>query len=370
MSLNLTTLLQDYNGSAISVAGHAEWGFIIQEYFIAYPTTWALNDTTALGASFFGDDAGRQMFLKANFHHVRAAAGSDELALFIALYRLHLADQGVLKATLGARSVIEDEYVKVAHKGANWNAPENDIPAIASSAAIAKFIKHHGNTLMHQLVYVFSARGHHWDTAFNDLYDRLKKACFMTNNQGFNMPSNEILYRLAIHGFGIKPLVDLTLYHKGRNEMAAAMFLRFTPSAPIAGVAHITTLKAALLTMAQESWWTAFELKFHADIGIIDVEVGRIHARPYEYHVASKVFGHNVRLTASQQAMDAFNRLCQFVLGYIVHLGRRHSLSGQQAITTKSGGARGLSEAFAKACDTFGTPKVTTDTMTAFLDTL
>jgi hypothetical protein len=351
----------------MAVAGHAEWGFVPQEWFIAVPSTWALVDTTALGASFFADDAGRRTFLKANFHHIRVACGSDELALFVAMYRLHLANQGVLKASLAARSVIEDEYVKVAAKGVNWDDPLNDIPAIPVSSSIAKFIKHHGNTLLHQLVYVFSARGHHWDNAFNDLYDRLKKACFISGNQGFNMPTNEVLYRLSIHGFGIKPLVDLTLHHHGRNEMAAAMFLRFTPTTPIAGVAHITTLRATLITMAQESWWTVFEAKFHDAIAAINNEVARIIARPYEYHVASKVFGHNVRLVASADAMNAFARLCQFALGYIDHLGRRHSLSGQQAITSKSGGPRGVAEAFSRACDHLGKPDANVDSMEIFL---
>jgi hypothetical protein len=367
MPLDINTLVLELNGSAMAVAGHAEFGFIAPEWFLAIPEGANLDDQPNIGTSQFGAQLSLDHFMKANFHHLRAAAGSDEAALFITTLRVHLVQQGVLTKSLASRAVVEDEYVTVAAKGDGWNHNSNDIPDVPSRKAIAAFVKRYGNTLIHQMVYVFSARGHHWDPAYNELYDRLRSACFISGQQGFQLPSNEVLYRLSIHAFGIKILTQLALWDKANNSMSAAMALRFSPSAPIAGMAHITTLDATIRTMRQEPWFHVFEAKFHENIVTIQEETALVHQTPYEYHVASKVFGYNARKHATAKSLLAFAELAQYALGYIDHLGRRHSLSGQQAITSKSGGPRGISDAFAKACDRFGKPSTDVESMAEFL---
>jgi len=370
MPIDLQVLLDDYNGSAMAVAGHAEWGFIPEAWFIAIPRNQKLPDDIAINTSPFATVAEEKRFISANYHKVRQVAGSNEAALFIAMLRLHIARQGVLANLLANRAVVEDEYSLADPQGVDWAAPENDVPDVGSFSDIAKFVKHHGNTFVHQMVYLFSARGHHWDPAYNDLYERLKKACFITGNFGFALPSNEVIYRLAIHGFGVKPLLQLTLDNVAHGNVAAAMALRFNPAPPIAGMAHITTLEATLRTMSQEAWWDIFLAKFTNEIDVIRNETNLVHQNPFTYHVAAKVFGYANRKTASQASLAAFNRLSQFALGYIDHLGRRHSLSGQQAITQKSGGPRGIAEAFSRACDRFGKPNVDVASMADFLATV
>jgi len=367
MPIDLQTLLDDYNGSAMAVAGHAEWGFVPESWFLAIPRGLVIPANFTIGTNPFLDGASEAIFIQANYRQVRDAAGSNEAALFVAMLRLHLARQGTLAASITNRSVVEDEYTERAPENGKWDDATNAIPDIATYHDIAKFVKHHGNTLMHHMIYLFSARGHHWDPVYNDLYERLKKACFIAGNFGFALPSNEMIYRLSMHAFGVKALLHLTLADKTAGRMAAAMNLRFDPAAPIAGMAHVTTLAATLRTMSQEAWWDIFHNKFSLEIDAIEAETDKVHAAPYEYHVAAKVFGFNNRKTASNEAMKAFNRLAQFALGYIDHLGRRHSLSGQQAITQKSGGARGIAEAFARACDKFGKPSVDVASMADFL---
>jgi len=368
MPLDINTLIAEYNGAAMSIAGHAEWGFIPADWFLAIPQGNVVPPDITINVTQFGAQLDPEKFIKANFHRVRAVAGSNEAALFVAMLRLHLVQKGVLAADTANRAVIEDEYSIQGFQGANWDAAENDIPNIPEERAIAKFIKHHRSTLVHQMVYVFSSRGHHWDPKYNDLYDRLRSACFITGNFGFNLPTNEVIYRLAIHCFGIKPLKELTVADKNTATMAAAMQLRFSPTAPIAGMAHITTLKAALDSMRQEPWWGVFQTKFDQAINHIEAEVVLVHTDTYRYHVAAKVFGYNERRMPSETAKQGFSGLCQFALGYIDHLGRRHSLAGQQAITQKSGGMRGLADAFSRACDRFSRPDTNVADMAAFLD--
>jgi len=195
----------------------------------------------------------------------------------------------------------------------------------------------------------------------------LKSAAFVPTNPGFAMLNNEELFRLSIHAFGVRPLVDLALADKAAGQMISAIYIRYQPSTPISGTAHITTLKATLNQMTLEPWWDAFNHKFMNEITEIDTEVARIHAAPLTYHVSARVLGHNARVMTRPEAEAAFKRLCQFALGYIDHLGRRHSLAGQQAVTKKSGGPTGLADAFSKACDKFGKPSADVVDMTAFL---
>lgn len=367
MALNLTTLLADFNGTAMATGGTAEWGFIPDSWFLAIPNSHTVPQNYTIGTSYFTNQNPPEDFIKANYHKVRAVVASDEEALFIATLRMALAEKGIICSSIVNRGVIEDEYVTVNNQGANWADALNDIPNVASRASIAKFCKRYGPTIMHQLAYVFAARGHHWQPSYNELYDRLRTATFMPSNPGFQLPSNETIYRLAIHCFGIRPLNAAAVDDHTNARMAAAMMLRFAPSTPIAGVAHITTLKATLDHMEKESWWAAFDLKFHQQIADITAEVALIHANPSSYHVAAKVYGINARLFPLPASSAAFNRLSQFALGYIDHLGRRHSLAGQQAITKKAGGMMPIAEAFSRACDRFGKPDVDVDDMTQFL---
>jgi hypothetical protein len=370
MALNLDILLDDFNGTALAVAGTSEWGFIPNAWYLAIPDGLEIGDQYIIGNSMLVDANRKKAFIKANYKRVRPATNSNQEALFVAMLRYAIAERGILTSSLARRSVVENEYVQVNHAGENWDAAENNIPEIQEYHEIAKFTKRFAPYFVHQMVYVFAARGHHWQPNYNELYDRLKNACFIPTNPGFALPSNEVIYRLALHPFGVKPLYDLAIDDYNNGKMAAAMQMRYDPATPIAGVAHITTLKATLDTMKQESWWLVFEHKYHAKIEAIDAEVAKIHTNPTHYHVAAKVLGAPDRKFASVPAVDAFNVLAQFALGYIDHLGRRHSLNGQQAITKKSGGPRGIAEAFAKACDRFGKPDVEKASMDQFLSQL
>jgi hypothetical protein len=367
MALNLGNLLGDYNGTAFSVAGHSEWGFIPDSWKLAIPATVVPPNDYNIGHSPLGDDANQQLFLKAQYGRIRAQCGSDEEALFIALLRYHVAIQGTLAAVIANRAVIEDEYSPIAPANGNWADAANDIPLIPNAGNIAKFMKRHGNTLVHMMIYVFLSRGHHWQAEYRELYGRLKSACFISANNGFTMPSDEFIFRLALHPFGVKPLFALTMAHQATGHMAAAMAIRFAPHAPIAGVAHITTLLATINAMTKEAWWGAFDAKFQPAIATIQAEANAISLAPISYHVAAKVLGAPARVMPSANGEAAFNALCQFAIGYIDHLGRRHPLSGQQAVTRKSGGPTGIADAFSRACDAFGKPGTNVPHMTAFL---
>jgi len=370
MALNLDTILADFNGTALATAGAGEWGFIPDEYKLAFPNGFNPPNAFVLGTSPFANPAERRNFMKANYQVLHAGGVPDAIAMQIIVYRMHLADRGILTTDLQNRCVIEDEYVYVHNQGANWDDPANDLPAAAYQANIAKHYKRYGNTYVHMMSYMFLSRGHHYRQDYHDIYERLKTACFIPTNPGFALLSNEQIFRLAIHCFGVRPLIAMSMADHAATLMAAAMYIRFSPHPPISGVAHITTLSAVTTAMHKEPWWGAFHQKFQGEIAAIDAEVLAIQANPYSYHVSSRFVGGGNRVMPSVLAMAAFNRLCQFALGYIDHLGKKHSLYGQQAITKKSGGLTGLGDAFSRACDRFGKPDHNVLDMATFLNPL
>lgn len=374
MALNLANMLADYNGTAFAVAGTGEWGFIPQAWYMAVPVGHGYPnnfDAAHLIVPFGGAGANsNETFQKANYHRLIAAGMTADGALFGTMLRWHIASRGAVVMNMAQRAVVEDEYVAVNPGGGGWANAVNDIPNNANATNIAKYIRRYGTSLMHQMVFVFLGRGHHWNPVYDEIYDRLKTACFMADAPGFALPTNEQLYRLLMHPFGIKPLFALTLLDVGNAHMAAAMYIRFMPAPPIAGCAQITTLNASLITMSKEPWWPAFAARFATEIAVIRAEVVLIMANPTMYHVAARVFGHPNRVMVTAPAMAAFERLSQFALGFIDHLHRNHSLRGQQAITQHSGGMTGLAEAFSRACDRFGRPDANVADMATFLANL
>jgi len=371
MALNLDTLIADYNGTALAVAGIAEWGFIPTEWYLGLPHGTVVPPDMNLAENPFrmGGFLNKNSFLKANWRLLSAVVPDVQTRLWICMYRYHLASYGILCSDLANRGVVENEYTMVQPLGPNWDDAQNNITGVTQDQAkdIAKHTKRYALDYMHAMVYVFSSRGHHWTPEYNDLYVRLQNAQFLPSNPGFPLPSQEIIYRLAIHCFGIKGPLRATIADRDAGNMAAAMFIRFTPHAPISGCAHITTGFAVIRHMQREAWYPAFETKFHNDIDTMTDEVNRIAAAPTTYHVASKVFGNPARTAVSVNATRSFDRLNQFLLGYLDYLGTRHPLTKQQAVTKKSQGFGPLAEAFSRACDRFGKPSMEVPGMTQFL---
>lgn len=377
MALNLDELIATYNGTALLEAGHQEWGYIDDIWYLALPNTiktasaenqkhW---DSVHIGRSVFTDYPlfTREEFIKANYHRLFKATNSAELALFGSLYRMTLADQGLICLSRVNRRVAVDEYLIVEPLGNSWNSAENNLPVIASSNAIAAYAKRFSTTFASHLAFIFSARGHHYAPEYNEHYKRLQDACFITSPSVFPMPSNEFLYRSFIHCFGVHPIVELALEFNHNSRLPAAMKLRFDPHPPIAGCAHITTLKAILNAMEKEVLWKTIGTKFEKEVQLITDEVLLIRQTPYNYHVSSRCISGNPRTMVSQKAMEAFGKLSQLALGYLEYLGNKHSLYGQKAVTAKAGGVGPTAETWEDAFNEYGTPDIRNLTTAEFL---
>jgi hypothetical protein len=374
MALDLVNLLADYNGAAFLAPGTAEWGYVEPQWFLQIPhgANLAANGIHVVGTSSFGPNLNFNSFLKANYHALLGnnALGNTDKALFGAMLRAHLVSLGCLDDDLVRRGVLENEYRVMNAANNDWAHVNNDIPDNANAGNIARYVKKFGDTIMQLMVYVFCARGHHWQDEYDQLYDRLMAACGVQRPNTWSFPTNRELFRQILHCFGVRIPLEAALWCRGNARMCNPMRLRFTPHTPIAGAAQILTLNAALNEMHTEGWWTPFSVKFQAPIAVITQEVATIAANPYEYHVASRVLTGVGKRNLTDQSLAAFTTLAQYALGYIDHLGKRHSLAGQKVLTQKTGGPKALADAFAKACDTLGKPSVNVASMTDFINSL
>lgn len=374
MAMDLATLLNDYNGAMLLEPGTAEWGYVDVQWYLALPGghNIAASGAHVIGTSALGVNLNDENFIKANYKRLVQpnALGNPDKALFATLLRRHLAVLGCVDDDTGRRGVIENEYSALAHTGANWAANENDVPANANSTAIAKYVKKFGDTFIQILVYVFLARGHHWQDEYDALYDKLMIACGIPRPTTWTLPTNREIFRQIIHCFGVRILLEAVRHCMANNRMSNPMRLRFTPHAPVAGAAQITTLNAVLKEMESEAWWGTFYAKFQLKVDVIRQEVAAISVHPYEYHVASRVVTGQIKRDLSANSVNAFKSLVQLALGYIDHLGRRHSLFNQKVLTQKSGGNKPLADAFSRACDTLGKPDVAVDSMAIFINAL
>jgi hypothetical protein len=371
MALNINTLITDYNGAVYLQPGTAEWGYIEPQFFLQLPAGHNLPAVCppVAGTNQFGANLSLPNFLKANYATLvdANALNNPDKALFGALLRAHYVSQGSLDNNLVRRCVLENEYNDRQPNNANWDDAANNIPANMNSAAIASYVKKYVNVIAQMMIYVFLSRGHHWQDEYEGIYTRLRAVNGMPVPQTWQLPTNKEIFRSLIHCFGVNNLRVLVEYHQANNLMTNPMRLRFTPHAPVAGAAEVMTSVAVLNEMRTEPWFSEFDAKFNGEIAALTNEMGTISANPYDYHIASRVVNGQARRMLSNNAHVAFKRISQFLLGYIDHLGRRHSLSGQKAITHHSGGAKPMADAFAKACDFFGKPDTNVVDMATFL---
>lgn len=355
--MNLQALLDIYNGASFQEAGVVEWGYIEPPWYLQIPRghSYTKMDAIKMGSSPFGDKLSEANFLKANYRALAQpnVLGNPDKALFATLLRFHCVSSGIFTLDKNARHVMEDEYNIADPLGDNWDDAQNNIPLNENHPAIARFIKRFADTLIQMMVFVFTARGHHWQSEYDGLYDRLIQTCGVEKPERWAFPTNKELFRSIMHCFGIYQPYQFCEFARATGRMCSPMNLRFQPHPPIAGAQIVYTSVATLGVMAQETWFGQYEKKFAEELHIVSEEHRRVNEHPMDYHVASKVLAGTQRRAISSEFMKAFSRISQTLLGYIDHLGRKHSLYGQKVITSKAGGLSPLGETFSSACDKF-----------------
>lgn len=372
--MNIAELIDVFNGSVLVEAGHQEWGYIPELWHLALPIECKPTkddkgdvakikeywESDRIGASIFTDNnqinglCNRTHFIKANFHLLTQANVTPQNALLITCMRMAIAEAGAIALNPKKRMVIVDEYTYITPAENDWN--KIVIPGIEKHREIAAWAKKFTGIIVSHIVFLFCARGHHYLPEYNEIYQKLYRNSFVNDPVGFSLPTPETMYRLSIHCFGVAPLLNWVNILKEENKMAAAMMIRYTPHPPIAGVAQFTTMKATFDDMHRHALWERISKLRQDDLANLQVFCMLVHSDPYRYHVASKVITGKARKLPEQLNYEVFTRLAPIALGYIDYLGRKHSLSGQRAITQKYGGIDPAVEMWSRAFDEYGPP--------------
>lgn len=370
--MDLDSLINDYNGAAKLSAGTAEWGYVEEKWFLQIPDSCTYPPETLfkIGETAFGEHLNAKHFITANYHKLLECVDSPDKALFLTMFRYHLVNQGLITFDLNKRCVQENEYTFAKCRGLDWKAANNNIPNNVNYVEIAKYVKRYADSFIQFMVYVFCARGHHWQDGYEMKYQDLMKACSIPTPLSFALPSLKDIFRQSIHAFGVALPLQYVLFSKLQGNMSHPMVIRFTPHPPIAGAAQALTSNAIIDSMRREQWFGDFNKKFEESVTQIAIEKMTISAEPYRYHVASKVLTGTGPQTLSQKFTIAFNQLSPYLMGYVIYLGRRNTLSQQSVISQKSGGTTPAAENFAKACEQFSSSKPTGDNMQQYLNTL
>lgn len=378
--MDITELMNIFNGSVLVEAGHQEWGYIPETWHLMLPGN--LDPTSKreksaddqkriqywqqahIGESAFIEDHApenalrglfpRDHFVRANYNGLILAGATPQHALLITFIRVAVAQFGAIALSTRERSVSVDEY-------SYFNPPDNDwakavVPVVEQSRAIVGWAKKFAGVIISHIVFLFCARGHHYLPEFNEIYQKLYRSSFISDPVGFILPTPEVLYRLSVHCFGVAPLLQMCFGMKRNNQMAAAMLIRFSPHPPIAGVAQFTTMRAAFEDMERHALWQRIRQQYNAPIQRLLAFCDKVDNAPFRYHVASRVLTGESRLMPEQEDYETFRMLAPIALGYIDYLGRRHSLSGQKAITQKYGGIDPSVEMWSRAFDEYGPP--------------
>lgn len=372
--MNITDLMNIFNGSVLVEAGHQEWGYITEPWHLALPgdcnpdvpKDQELRGAVAywrkmhIGESIFTEEneknglCSRELFIKANYSLLITAGCSTQHALLITFMRVAMAQLGAIALDIRERHVSVDEYSYVTPPEKNWE--KVTLPLIERHREIVGWVKKFAGVIVSHIVFLFVARGHHYLPEFNEIYQKLYKSSFISDPVGFVLPVPEMLYRLSMHCFGVAPLLDAVYYMKNKNQMAAAMMIRYSPHPPIAGVAQFTTMMAAFDDMRRHSLFGKILDHVQGPLADLTELCRAIHAAPFRYHVASMVLTGQARIIPDKKYYDMFTMLAPIALGYIDYLGRKHSLAGQKAITQKYGGSDPAVDMWSRAFDEYGPP--------------
>lgn len=353
--MDLNTLIENLNGTAMSSSGTGEWGYIPDNWKMAIPAVDRMDYPVnfQFGNSPFANNGMKIRFIKANYARISPIVNSPEIALFLSILRAEIANLGLIARSITHRSVTDDEYVYVDPRNGDWNDAVNNVPVIPNSNDIARFVKVNLRNFVHQLVFVFLSRGHHWAPDYDGLFNKLKTACLMGATMGFAMPTNEMIYRYAMHPFGIFPLYHMMEQNRANGDMSYGMVLRLGGGSVIAGTAYITTSHSVVRAMANETWGDSFTRKFGDEIAALQLADLDIKGHERNYHVAHKHLGADTLTKVSVEAADAFERLSPLIVGYIKYLGRNSTFAGAISLLKQAGPSTFVADAFVAVLEAY-----------------
>lgn len=248
---------------------------------------------------------------------------SDQQRMFITALRMQLVAQGYYRGTVGSRHVLIDEVVVNPNAIGVANIPGAFLP-------INLHVKRSLPAYIGAVAHVFRVRGHHWQDGYQELYDRLARACVLENAPDNSRPPWEHIARTAVHSFGVASLEQYMDVLGEEGRLPGAMVIR-RDAAP-AGTALIASSAAVISAMRSEPWYEQFDAVAHDLASAVTNATTQIRAQPLAFSRLHQLYGMEVPDYSLIQAQEAAAALAPITQGFINSLPATSPLRNIRAI--------------------------------------
>lgn len=348
----LETMMQDVDGDLVFSNSKALFGFIDARHYLAIPGDVSKNASVFptkphsvarfkkpyLDAEIIGSKDGIKEYLgnsnlaKAYKEATTYLQYNDEVVgLKVALMNFHAfrkASYGDLDAfvgaTLRARWVVQGAYSVLADDGTRtssevFKVAENAGPSATtldkledattveellaveedlSKAFVAQaqsstvgmsWATRYAEVIWCASEHVVRVRGHHYKDEYKSLLNKYLTASYEGSFEWPAGVSHEMVFRTAIHPFGLRALPIMAAHFAIHGKLGNAGLVRLS-GAPN-GMAVVTTTAACLVAMSSEPWYGAFTLAYDKQLKILGKVEEIVLGDKYGYHLAHALYG-------------------------------------------------------------------------------
>jgi len=338
---DVLTAIQEIDGLNAYSSAQEAMGYIANGEQLMIPSVYFSNLSGISGAiSTYGTPAMVSM-LAANYYSLVKAGHSSDDSYMGSLLRFSMVQAGLLAKTTEERCVYYDEVVEYDHV-AHMNASGSDIKKFAEmlKPADIKFCQKLALPVAHITSIVFWQTGHHWTVNTASRCNKLLDGLMMDRGSGVTKMSEKMMFRTAVHPFGIRMLYDSWI----KNDHKVADNLKKRIGSFPAGAAVIGTAAATIKLMRSAPFWTNFYALYKAPIDELEAEVKKIHAEPHKYHINAPLFYPGAtRFVANTAAAEV---LAPALQAFINTYCRDAPISGQKSLMRPATENAGLKTQF------------------------
>lgn len=323
---DLLSFLEDMNGQDAYNATGAARGALSRAHYLKLPIGHGITEVPISEVGVFADGAAFPHALSAQIYALnKAAFGTDERAMKIALIRVYMVRCGWLSGTY--------EVEEVAPLADAVTTMSTDLPTLKRFDDAARRL-----ALLLPLAaeHTFRTMGHHYITAmgveYTAKYQRFFNACVMPELTNF-LPAEDLFHTTA-HWVPLTRSLAVAKAPNTNSILPDAVKVR-SSSAP-AGTALIATTVAVLEAMDGAGLATALEEASGISIAEIEAVVAAIKSEPAKYHTIPSAYGAPTPTAAEAATVAAVKSTCAriapVVQGFLDALPTGSSLSSAKAL--------------------------------------
>ncbi|KAI9311532.1 hypothetical protein BX666DRAFT_2115777, partial [Dichotomocladium elegans] len=214
---SLLQLVEDINGATGFTEDKAAMGTIPRGHYLQIPESLTIPNAMAVPDNF--TDRVITDFLSVNYAALTRSGVREAEAAFCSMLRLQMVRNGYACRDLTQRAIYVDEYTYNVHVEGRPNLS-------AFTQEMVSFVATYWANIVAVVAHIFRVRGHHFKPEYQRTYDRTWRAATIEVPANVQMPSWEILSRVALHPFGIRALHRVVQNEAASGGLSKGLMLR------------------------------------------------------------------------------------------------------------------------------------------------